>query len=73
MKIRGSDRNLESFRIFPIAAWSCVIGFAVFVYTLTMNLQSTTTELESQANFLETTSKKPLNEHTDFESEKPLN
>lgn len=32
--------TLESQRIFPIIAWSVVIGFALFVYTLTLQLKA---------------------------------
>ncbi len=32
--------TLESHKLFPIVAWSLVVGFAVFTYTLTMQVQA---------------------------------
>jgi len=38
------NNTLESSKLFPFIAWSTVIGFALFTYTLTMHLNS---ELDS--------------------------
>jgi hypothetical protein len=34
------DRKLESYKIFPYVAWATIVLFAVFVYTLTLQLDS---------------------------------
>lgn len=34
------NNTLESHKLFPYIAWAIVIGFAVFVYTLTLRVQN---------------------------------
>ncbi len=40
-----SKRALEQYRIFPFIAWGLVIGFSLFVYSLTTELTATQAEL----------------------------
>jgi len=42
----NSDRSLESLKLFPFFAWAVFIMFAVFVYTLTNQLDGVTSTLE---------------------------
>jgi len=39
---------LETHRAFPIIAWVTLIGFAAFVFYLTIELQSSTTQLSNR-------------------------
>lgn len=39
------ERTLEKYKIFPYIAWALFIGFAIFVYTLVMQLQAATESL----------------------------
>lgn len=41
------ERTLEKYRIFPYIAWILFIGFALFLYTLVMQLQAATMSLEA--------------------------
>lgn len=34
------NNTLESYPIFPYVAWTIVIGFALFTYTLVLNLEA---------------------------------
>jgi len=61
-----SKRALESYKVFPIIAWTLVIGFSIFVYTLVQELQATTTELAIISDRLEEQANTPPNELTDF-------
>lgn len=47
------DRSLEKHPIFPYIAWGLCIGFAYFVYTLTLELKAVQAELAAQTEFLE--------------------
>ena len=40
--------SLETHRAFPAIAWATFIGFAVFVFYLTIELQTTTENLSAQ-------------------------
>ncbi len=46
-------RKLEHYRIFPIVAWVLVIGFAYFVFTLTIQLSQTANSYQEQKTKLE--------------------
>lgn len=35
------ERTLEKYRFFPYVAWAVFIGFALFVYSLVLELQAT--------------------------------
>ena len=52
MKTIGTDRTLESFRIFPYVAWGITVLFAVFVYNITLELKAVTDDLQAQTNYL---------------------
>jgi len=45
--------TLESYKLFPFIAWSLVIGFALFVYFLTVHVGAELGELESASVRLE--------------------
>ena len=53
MQIKGPDRKLEAFKIFPYVAWLLIIIFALFVYKITIELKSTASELERNTGALE--------------------
>jgi len=44
---------LEKSKFFPILAWSTVIGFSLFVYSLVINLQATASDLRQTTENLE--------------------
>lgn len=66
-KSLGNTRNLESFRLFPYIAWALIIGFAVFVYNITINLQAAATDLKIQTEFTANTVKTPVDQIQTFE------
>lgn len=39
------ERTLEKYKIFPYVAWALFIGFALFVYSLVLELQETAESL----------------------------
>jgi hypothetical protein len=49
-KLNGSDRTLESFKIFPYVAWGLTALFAFFVYDITQELRDVTEQLQTQAD-----------------------
>ncbi len=54
--------SLEQYRLFPYIAWTIVIAFALFVYTLTLTLQEAKTELASNVARLQAIDlEQPLN------------
>lgn len=48
-----TKRALESYRFFPYLAWALVIGFALFVYQLTIETSQTIASLGEQTRYLE--------------------
>lgn len=48
-KKSSGDHTLESFKIYPYIAWALIIGFAVFVYTITTNLKAAASDLRIQS------------------------
>lgn len=50
---RPSDRKLESFKLFPYVAGLLIVGFSLFVYKLTTELDDNATNLEKQSSSLE--------------------
>ena len=66
-KLTGNTRNLESFRAFPYIAWALVIGFAVFVYNITVHLQAAANELQINSEFTVNTVKTPVEQIKTFE------
>jgi hypothetical protein len=50
---RPSDRKLEAFKLFPYIAGLLIIGFSLFVYKLTTELDDNATKLEIQSDSLE--------------------
>ena len=45
---------LEKSRVFPYLAWVTVLGFTLFVFNLTLNLQNAVTDLQQSTDELET-------------------
>lgn len=43
---KKTEHALEKSRIFPYLAWSLVIGFIIFVYTLILELDAEITQLQ---------------------------
>jgi|GEM_PF-975295 len=39
--------TLESSKAFPVVAWTLIIGFALFTWTLTLHLQSELSDISS--------------------------
>lgn len=39
--------TLESYKIFPYVAWALVVGFALFTYSLTVQLQQELNDISS--------------------------
>jgi len=67
MKTNGNDKALESYKIFPIIAWVLVIGFALFVYNIAMELNQVAERLGAQADMLEQNAKTPAKDIVDFD------
>jgi len=47
------NNSIESSKLFPVAAWAMVVLFALFVYTLTMQLQAELMEISNSVERLE--------------------
>ena len=71
MKTNGNDKALESYKIFPVLAWTLVIGFAIFVYNIAMDLKDTADRLGAQADLLEQKSRSSAGEMVDFDEQVP--
>lgn len=48
MKQDIGKRTLEGHKLFPYVAWVLTIGFAIFVYNITTDLQAVTKDLQAQ-------------------------
>jgi hypothetical protein len=51
MRYKGTNKDsksLESYKIFPVIAWSVTIGFAYFVYTLSLDLRDAIQDIHTQ-------------------------
>lgn len=48
------ERTLEKYRFFPYVAWAVFIGFALFVYSLVLELQATAESLVTTSASYET-------------------
>jgi hypothetical protein len=59
MKKIGTDRTLESFKVFPYLAWGLVIIFTAVVYNITLHLRIAASELKTQTEFTQ------MQAHTD--------
>ncbi|MCA9362185.1 hypothetical protein KC906_02325 [Candidatus Kaiserbacteria bacterium] len=68
MKTNGNDKALESYRIFPYVAWILTIGFAIFAYTVTLQLKAEIEELKVQTQYLQEKVHTPVEKIEDFES-----
>lgn len=53
MKTNGNDKTLESYKIFPYVAWALTLGFALFVYNITMELRTVADNLQQQTQWLQ--------------------
>tara|TARA_B100000508_G_scaffold20642_1_gene14067 strand:- start:2103 stop:2333 length:231 start_codon:yes stop_codon:yes gene_type:complete len=67
LKPQKNDRTLESLKIFPLVAWGLTVGFAFFVYNITMELKEVTTDLQAQTQYLQEQINTPVYKITDFE------
>jgi hypothetical protein len=47
------NHTIESSKLFPIIAWITVVGFALFTYGLTTNLNGAFAELDQNTTALE--------------------
>lgn len=61
-----SKQSLERHRFFPHIAWTVVIGFSFFVYTIVQDLVETSQNLSETTSRLETQVSTPPEEITDF-------
>ncbi|MFM2339829.1 MAG: hypothetical protein RLZZ360_465 [Candidatus Parcubacteria bacterium] len=61
-----AKRSLEQYRVFPYIAWTLVGAFAFFVYTLTLELTTTTSNLATTQNHLEARANQDPATITDF-------
>ena len=68
MKTNENDKALESYKIFPYVAWLVTIGFAIFVYNITVELQTVTRDLQVQTSILMDKINTPAEQIEDFES-----
>jgi hypothetical protein len=48
------ERTLEKYKLFPYIAWAVFIGFALFVYSLVLELQATAESLVTTSASYET-------------------
>jgi len=71
MKTNGNDKALESYKLFPILAWILIIGFALFVYNIAMDLKATADRLGAQADLLEEKAQTPAGKVVDFDRQVP--
>lgn len=67
MKTNGNDKTLESYKIFPIIAWVLIIGFALFVYSIAVDLKQTADQLGAQADLLQKNARTPAADIVDFD------
>lgn len=49
MRYTTGERTLEKYKAFPYVAWVLFIGFAIFVYTLVIELQETAESLATSS------------------------
>jgi len=68
MKTNGNDKALESYKIFPYVAWIVTLGFAFFVYNLSLKLERVATDLQAQTKSLEAKINAQSSDTVDYES-----
>lgn len=73
MKKLSNDRTLESFKIYPYITWALIIGFAVFVYSITQKLQAVTEELGTYTDYTEAQAQTEVGAIKNFEKTPPKN
>jgi hypothetical protein len=61
-----SKHALEKHQAFPYIAWALCIGFAYFVYTLTLDLKEVTAELGAQTSATQLRANQNAADITDF-------
>lgn len=61
-----SKHSLERHPFFPYIAWTLVLGFSLFVYTIVQDLRAVTAELSETATRLEAQANTPPDQITDF-------
>ncbi|MEM9337030.1 MAG: hypothetical protein AAGA35_04210 [Patescibacteria group bacterium] len=61
------ERTLEKYSIFPYVAWATFVGFAIFVYGITVQLNEATVNLSESTKRLQTVVDSNLSEVEDFE------
>jgi hypothetical protein len=67
MKQTGSDKTLESSKVFPYFAWGLVILFTFLVYQITLNLRLAAADLHAQTEFIQTQTKTNPTEIKNFQ------
>jgi hypothetical protein len=67
----GSDRNLESFKVFPYVAWALIILFTFIVYHITVNLRLAAADLKAQTEFTHIQSQMDPTKIKNFEKPQP--
>lgn len=72
MKTNGNDKALEAYKIFPYVAWTLTLGFALFVYNITVKLTEVTQDLQMQTQFLEEHINLAPTASTSYEMERTL-
>lgn len=45
----SNHRKLETYKLFPMIAWGIFIGFALFIYSITLELRDVSDSLERTA------------------------
>lgn len=50
---RYMNHTLESLKLFPVIAWSLIIGFCIFTWTLTLHLKNEVTNISLNVERME--------------------
>jgi len=53
IQLNGNNRSLETSGLFPYVAWTVMVGFALFVYKITLDLQDVVSNLQTQTQQLQ--------------------
>jgi hypothetical protein len=66
LSMMRSKHSLERHPFFPYIAWTIVIGFALFVYTIVQDLLVISAEIGESSAWLEARATTPPSQITDF-------
>lgn len=72
MKNNSNNKSLEAYKIFPYVAWTLTLGFAIFVYNITVQLTEVTRNLQAQTQFLVDHVNAGPTATSSYEMERPL-